>query len=165
LPDAKDSGERRANRLTFYRGQDLFDARFALPLIRDRPVVFGPRDHPFLQQVLHPAEIDAGQIALRFDRCQLRPLLPGVELHEHLASAHRPPGFEADSIDDAGQVGAHRDALNRCHGADDAQRRRPLFFLRDHGRDGFRGRLEGCTLRHRDLNLLELHESERGDDC
>ena len=43
------------------------------------------------QQPLHPLEVETRQIALRFDRGQLRALLPRVELGQHV-TPHGPLG-------------------------------------------------------------------------
>ena len=82
---------------------------------------------------------------------------------EHVALADRLAGLERDPLDDARQVGAHRDALHGGHRADGAQRRRPLFLLRDDRRDRLGRRLKGRALGDRRLNLPELHEAEARD--
>ena len=129
-----------------------------------RAVELGPRDHALVQQPLHPLEVQARQIALRFGRGQLRPLLPRVEPTSTSPSRTAWPESNAMRSTVPGQVGAHRDALHGGDRADRAQRRRPLVLLRHDRRHRFGRRLERRPLRDRRLNLLELHEPEAGDD-
>ncbi len=164
LADAEQSRERRADRLARDRGANLADLRVGLPLFRGGAIELGLRDDAIAQQTLHALIVQAGEIALRFDRGQLRALLPRVELGEDVAAAHRASRIERELVDDAGKVGADGDALHGGHGAYGAERRRPFVLTGDNGGHGFRRRLEGRALGHRGLNLLELEEAERSDD-
>ena len=101
---------------------------------------------------------------MRLDRGELRPLLSRVQLRKDIPLAHRPPGLERHTRDGARQIGAHGHPLHRRNRPDCAQRRRPVFGLGDDGGDRLRGRLKGGALRHRGLNLPELHEPEQRDD-
>ena len=165
LADAEKSGKRGADRLPLDRGVDLADLSVRLFLFGYGPVELRLRNDAVAQQALHPVVVERGQIALRFDRGQLRALLPGVELRQDVTLPDRPTGFERDAMDGARQVRTHRHSLHRRHRPDSAQRRRPLLLLRHDRRHGLRGRLKCGALGHRRLYLAELHEAEAREDC
>src|SRR6185295_10625239 len=127
------------------------------------PVVIRLGDDAGLLQALHPREIEAGEVALRVGGGQLRLLLAGIQLHEHLAGPDHLAGSEGDPLDDAGQVRAHGDALDGGHRADGAHRRRPRLLLRDDGGHSLRRRLKGRALRHGAAYLADLYGTHGRD--
>ena len=88
LANAEDARKRRPNGLARDGGADLGDPCLRRLLLGRRPVVIRPRDRALVDQALHALEVQAGEIPIGFDRGQLRLLLAGVELHEHVSLAH-----------------------------------------------------------------------------
>jgi len=105
-------------------------------------------------------QVEVRQVALGLGRRQLRRFLAGVELHQRIAGPDHPAGIEADLPDNAGQVGAHRDAVDRRHRADAVEGPLPRFLPGHDGGDGLGGRLEGGRLGSRRLNLPVFHEAD-----
>ena len=64
---------------------------------------------PWLDEALRMrSRLSARELALRLGGGELRPLLPRVEAHQHLARrAPRGPDSKVMRLDDARQVGAH----------------------------------------------------------
>ena len=129
-----------------------------------RPIVLSPSDRAFIHQPVQAVEVETGKIALGFNRGQLRLLLTGVELYQYVSLTNRLARIERDATDDAWEVRAHGDALDRSHCADGAQRCRPFLLPREDGRDGFRRWLESGGLLSGLLKLPELHEAEHYKD-
>ena len=93
---------------------------------------------PSFHQLLHAAEIDSRQIALRLEGGQLRPLLPRIELDQDVSLLHGLAGIEVDLRHCTRQIGADHHAVNRFHRADHAHGRGPLLLLRHHTGHRFR---------------------------
>ena len=106
-----------------------------------------------------------GQIALRFERSQLRALLAGVEFDEDVAFLHCLAGLEINLRNGAGQVRADHHAVNRLHGADhdSAVEGHASCLRHDAGHRLGRRRETGSRL-HRGLHLLELYEAQGRQD-
>jgi hypothetical protein len=161
LANAEDPGERRPDPLPLDGRTDLAHPRFHLSMIGRGAVELGARDDAFVEQTLHPLEVERGEVALRFGRRQLRLLLARVEDGEHRTFANRLPGVKGDAVDRAREIGTDRHALNRRHGADGAERGRPLLLLRHDGRHCFGWGVKRRSLGDGRLDLLELHEAQR----
>ena len=91
-------------------------------------VVLGARDRVLLDQPLHPLVVEARELELRFRASQLRLLLPRVELHQDVTLLDGLARVERDPIDDAGQIGTDRDALNRRNRPDRVECVRPALL-------------------------------------
>jgi len=75
-------------------------------------VIFLAREDALIDQLLRAPEIDFGQIALRFERRQLRALLARIEFHDDVAFLHGLSGLEVNLRHRARQIGAHHHAVN-----------------------------------------------------
>jgi hypothetical protein len=127
-------------------------------------VEIGLRYRALAHEALRALEVDLREIALGLGRRQLRFLLTRVEANEHVAFTNGRAGLEGNLLDDAGQVGAHRDALDGRNRSDRVQGGGPRLTNGDDGRDRRGRRLHrGELLGHR-LELAELHEAERRDE-
>ena len=130
-------------------------------LLGRRAVELGLRDDALVQQALHPLEVQRARDRAAPRRRPAAPAPAACRAATSTSPARTARArIERDALDDARQIGADRDALHRGHRADGAQRRRPLLLLRDDRRHRFGRRLERRALRHRGLDLLELHEAE-----
>src|SRR5262249_2059725 len=92
-PDAQHAGKRRPNRLPVDGRVDFANSRLRLALVRRRLVELGARHDPLVEQALDALEVHARQIALRFGRGQLRPLLPRVPPARVPRRGTRPPPY------------------------------------------------------------------------
>ena len=122
-------------------------------------VIFHPRDNAGIYQLLHPAEIQACKLALRFKRSQLGSLLSGIKLDQNFPLVDRLAGIEVDSCDGTRKIGANHDAVDSFRCADHAHVHRPLPTLRHNAGYGFRRRLKRGGV-HGRLNLPELSEAQ-----
>ena len=164
LPEPQHAGERGPDRLALDRGPHLAHVRLRGLGLGREAVVLRLGHHALLEQLGRPREVEIRELALGHRGGQLRPFLIGIEPHQHLARGDLAARVELDPVDQAGQIGAHRDAVHGHDAPDRAQGRRPLVLPRDHCGHGLGRHLERRVLGDRRPGLRDLHQAERGDE-
>ena len=123
-------------------------------------IELGLGEDPLRHEAANALQVHGRQVALGLGRGELRPLLPRVEAHQHLALSDRLAGLEEDRLDDAGQVRAHGDAANGFDGADGLERSRPRLQPRLDGGHRLGRHLERGGLGDRGPDLQRLDDAE-----